>query len=69
MSIGGDAVIPLIPAGPELCRTMHPAQILNVVVRIGCPAIAPNRAELHFASSASFVGEPVNSMVAARLRL
>jgi len=53
-----------MPAGAELCRTMHPAQILNVVVRIGCPAIPANRAERHVASSASFVAEPVNSIVA-----
>ena len=44
---------------------MHPAQILNVVVRIGCrDAILAKWAERHVASSASFVGEPVNSIVA-----
>jgi hypothetical protein len=54
-----------MPAGAELCCTMQPAQVLNAVVRIGCPDTIPaNRAERHVASSASFVAEPVNSIVA-----
>jgi hypothetical protein len=54
-----------MPAGAEICRTMQPAQILNVVVRIGChDAISANRAERHGANSTSFVGELVNSIAA-----